>query len=167
MTLVPDVLLMGVSGSGKSTVGKRLAEQLGSTFLDADDFHPVGNVVKMAAGNPLTDEDRMPWLQAIAAELGDMRAQGKPFVLACSALKQAYRELLLKEAPDTALMFLKGSPELIRERLSSRKGHFMTSALLDSQFEALEAPADSFEISIDGSVESLVAQIVVGLGLRD
>lgn len=163
MKRVPDVLLMGVSGSGKSTVGSLLAARLGSTFLDADDFHPAANVAKMAAGNPLTDEDRVPWLEAIAARLGDMRSEQRAFVLACSALKQSYRSLLCQAAPGLEVVLLKGSPELIRERLSSRKGHFMSSALLDSQFEALETPAGAIQIGIEAPVDIVVVQILAAL----
>lgn len=166
MTRVPDVLLMGVSGSGKSTVGALLAARLGSTFLDADDFHPAGNVAKMAAGNPLTDEDRVPWLEAIAARLAEMRFEGRTFVLACSALKEVYRSFLCQTAPGLEVVLLKGTPELIRERLSSRKGHFMSTALLDSQFEALETPADAIQIGIEAPVDDAVAQILNALETR-
>lgn len=166
MTHPPDVLLMGVSGSGKSTVGKLLAAGLGSTFLDADDFHPPGNVEKMAAGMPLTDDDRRPWLEAIATKLDEMRAAGSPFVLACSALKHSYRSLLSQAAPELVVVLLNGSPELIGQRLAARKDHFMPTTLLDSQFEALEAPADSIQVGIDQPPEEVVAGILAALDLR-
>lgn len=166
MTRAPDILLMGVSGCGKSTVGALLAARLGSMFLDADDFHPAGNVAKMAAGIPLTDEDRVPWLKAIAVRLGEMRSEGRPFVLACSALKAAYRSFLCQAAPGLEVVLLTGTPELIRERLSSRKGHFMSAALLSSQFEALETPADAIQVCIEATVEDVVAQILAALETR-
>ncbi len=166
MTNGPDILLMGVSGCGKSTVGALLAARLGSTFLDADDFHPVANVEKMAAGNPLTDEDRVPWLESIAARLAEMRSERRTFVLACSALKEVYRSFLCQAAPGLEVVLLKGSPELIRKRLSSRNGHFMSAALLTSQFEALETPAGAIEVGIEAPVDIVVAQILAALETR-
>jgi gluconokinase len=135
------ILVMGVSGSGKSTAGENLAVELGWPFRDADSFHPAANVAKMSAGVPLTDEDRWPWLQAIAAWIDERRQMGKPGIVSCSALKRAYRRVLLDGRPDVRLVYLQGDQPLIAGRMGRRQGHFMPTALLTSQFAALEEPA--------------------------
>lgn len=132
------LLLMGVSGSGKSTVGRMLAEALSLPFADADDFHPPANIAKMRAGTPLTDEDRWPWLDALGAWLAAQPAGG---VVACSALKRAYRDRLRAALPGLRLLFLHGDPALIAARQAARPGHFMPPALMASQFATLEPPA--------------------------
>jgi len=151
-------LIMGVAGTGKTTVGRKLAETLGGTFLDADDFHPPENVAKMRAGIPLDDADRAPWLDALAEAL---QSHGKqPVVLACSALKEIYRERLLAAAPDLILVFLDGDPALIRQRMEERVDHFMPPTLLDSQLQNLEAPENALRLDIAEPVEVLVARIL-------
>ena len=142
-------LLMGVSGSGKTTVGRRLADRLGWKFLDADDFHPPENVRKMAAGIALDDRDRLPWLRRIREVIDRHAASGDRLVVTCSALKHSYRKLLLEGASGVQLVYLKGSFELIEKRLRDRRGHFMPAALLRSQFEALEEPSDA--VVVDAS----------------
>lgn len=134
VNLSRSVVVMGVSGTGKSTVGRALADTLGLPFVEGDDLHPPANHAKMAAGFPLTDSDRAPWLDAIAAELH------RPVVVACSALKRAYRERLREAAPDLALVFLHGAPELLAARMEGREGHFMPTSLLRSQLDTLEEP---------------------------
>ena len=129
------VVVMGVSGTGKSTVGRALAETLGLPFVEGDDLHPESNVAKMAAGIPLTDADRAPWLDLIAAELD------RPVVITCSALKRSYRDRLRLAAPDLVLVYLHGAPELLASRMAQRDGHFMPTALLESQLATLEEPA--------------------------
>ncbi len=166
MNRPPDILVMGVSGCGKSTVGKALATALGSMFLDADDFHPPESIAKMAAGIALTDADRQPWLTAIAAKLMLLRSDGRSFVLACSALKERYREILVDAAPGLVIVWLDGNPELIRKRMSSRKDHFMPSVLLETQFSALEPPSNAFRLDIRESVADLVSRIYVTLRSR-
>ena len=153
---------MGVSGSGKSTIGARLAGRLGFPFLDADDFHPPGNVAKMSAGIPLGDEDRRPWLELVNSKL----KQHKEAVLACSALKQSYREILVRDVADPVLVFLKGGIGLIRSRLEGRKHRYMPATLLESQFDALEPPTRAIEIDVERSVEDCVAQIEARLQAR-
>lgn len=150
-------LLMGVSGCGKTTVGKRLAEQLGCPFVDADDLHPPANKARMSAKIPLTDEDRWPWLQRVR-EVMDGTAAGRQCVVACSALKRAYRRLLMEGAEGVRLIYLRGSFDLISERLAARKGHFMPPDLLRSQFATLEEPGPEEGLSVDisGDPESLV-----------
>ena len=134
------LVLMGVSGSGKSTVGKLLAEQLGWSFIEADDFHPAANVKKMHGGEPLTDADRRPWLDVLRQKVDDVCARGENAILACSALKHAYQEYLARDEPDCVrYVYLHGSEELIRQRLAVRTGHFMNPGLLHSQFEAARA----------------------------
>ena len=158
------LIVMGVSGSGKSTIAAALAEHLGWTFEDGDRFHPASNVAKMSAGHPLTDEDRWPWLQAIADEIDRVCERGGHVVIACSALKRAYRDLLVHGRSDVRVVSLEGSQALVAGRLASRKGHFMPAGLLDSQFKTLEPPqADERPIivSIDAPVGAIVNNIAV------
>ena len=162
------LVVMGVSGSGKSTVADRLAARLGWRFEDGDSFHPASNVAKMSAGQPLTDEDRWPWLQAIADEIDRLSAAGERAVIACSALKRAYRAVLVHGRDDVRIVFLDGTPDLIAARLAVRKGHFMPPGLLASQFRTLERPeADErpITVSIDAPVEQIVDDIVTQLDL--
>jgi gluconokinase len=161
------VIVMGVSGSGKSTIASRLAERLDWTFEDGDRFHPASNVAKMKAGHPLTDEDRWPWLQAIADEIDKVCRGRGHVVIACSALKRAYRDLLVHGRDDVRIVFLNGTQALIADRLAQRKNHFMPPGLLDSQFETLEPPdADEnpVTVSIDATVEAIVENVVRQLG---
>jgi gluconokinase len=160
------LIVMGVSGSGKSTIAARLAERLGWTFEDADRFHPASNVAKMSAGQPLTDEDRWPWLQAIADEIDRVSRDGGHVVMACSALKRAYRDLLVHGRDDVRIVFLSGSQPLIADRLAQRKDHFMPPGLLDSQFKTLESPQTNEHpiiVSIDAPVEAIVQNIAAQL----
>ncbi|MBR0830616.1 gluconokinase [Bradyrhizobium manausense] len=157
------LIVMGVSGSGKSTVAKALGERLGWRFEDGDSFHPAANVAKMSAGHPLTDEDRWPWLNAIADEIGRVCEAGEHVIIACSALKHTYRDVLLRGRDDVRFVFLKGTQELIADRLAHRKGHFMPPELLTSQFRTLELPEASehvITVSIDESVEAIVDGIL-------
>jgi gluconokinase len=157
------LIVMGVSGSGKSTVGQALAARLGWRYEDADAYHPASNVAKMSAGQPLTDDDRWPWLQAIAAEIDRVITGGGSIVFGCSALKRAYRDILVHGRGDVRIVFLDGSRELIAARMASRKNHFMPAGLLDSQFATLQRPApDESPIiaSIDAPVEAIVDDIV-------
>jgi gluconokinase len=151
---------MGVSGSGKSTVGSALARRLGVPFADADDFHPAANIAKMAAGTPLTDADRYPWLEAVGKWLEDHQDGG---VMSCSALKRTYRDRLRSHCPQLEFLHLTGSPELIARRQAGRPGHFMPSALLKSQFDTLEPLApDERGIALDvgQGVESIVEKFL-------
>ena len=160
------LIVMGVSGSGKSTIAARLAERLGWTFEDGDRFHPASNVAKMRAGQPLTDEDRWPWLQAIADEIDRVARNSGRVVIACSALKRAYRDLLVHGRDDVRIVFLSGSRPLIADRLAQRKGHFMPPGLLDSQFKTLEPPQTNEHpiiVSIDAPVETIIQNIVAQL----
>jgi gluconokinase len=152
------VVLMGVCGCGKTTVGKALAAALGCRFLDADDFHPPANVAKMASGEPLTDDDRWPWLDCIAAELRQILARGEHAVLACSALKEAYRTRL-KRAGDVRIVYLKGDFATIQARLAVRKHEYMPASLLPSQFAALEEPAEALVVDIREPVAAQVLYI--------
>ena len=135
-------VLMGVSGSGKTTVARGVAQREGWRLVEGDSFHPPENVAKMHAGTPLTDADRWPWLNAIAREIDTLRARGESAVIACSALKRSYRDILIGSRKDVVLVYLQGSKQLIAGRLAARKDHFMPPALLDSQFATLEEPGD-------------------------
>ena len=153
------LIVMGVSGSGKSTIAEALGRRLGWRFEDGDSFHPPSNVEKMRAGHPLTDEDRWPWLNAIADEIGRICKARDHVIIACSALKHAYRDVLLRGRNDVRFVFLKGTQELIADRLAHRKGHFMPPELLTSQFRTLESP-DASEHVITASIDASVAAIV-------
>jgi len=155
---------MGVSGSGKTTVGELLASELRWEFADGDDFHPAANVEKMGHGIPLTDADRAPWLKTLRAMCAGWIAEGKNAVLACSALKRAYREIL-QVSPEVKVVYLRGAPELLHRRLHERHGHFMTERMLASQLEALEEPDDAIVVDIDRSPAEIVAEIRAKLGL--
>jgi gluconokinase len=162
------LVVMGVSGSGKSTIAERLAARLGWRYEDADRFHPPANVAKMSAGHPLTDEDRWPWLQAIADEIDRICKARERAVIACSALKRAYRDILVHGRDDVRIVFLNGTQDLIAERLAARKGHFMPPGLLASQFMTLEPPQAGerpLTVSIDASVEAIVDDIIRQLNL--
>jgi gluconokinase len=162
------LIVMGVSGSGKSTIADKLAERLRWSYEDGDKFHPASNVAKMSAGHPLTDEDRWPWLQAIADEIDRVCKAGQHAVIACSALKRAYRDVLVHGRCDVRIVYLKGTQELIARRLAARKNHFMPPGLLDSQFKTLEPPdqrENPVAVSIDAPVDTIVDDIVRGLGL--
>jgi gluconokinase len=153
------IILMGVSGSGKTTIGERLAQALGWPFYDGDQFHPPANVAKMQQGMPLTDEDRWPWLQVLRTHIETWVQQGMSAVLACSALKQAYREYLIIDEAEVKLVYLKGDYDLIQERLAQRRGHFMPPGLLASQFATLEEPKQGVVVDIVHPPETIVALI--------
>ena len=152
----PQVVVMGVSGSGKSTVGALLAESLGVPFVDGDALHPPANVAKMASGHPLTDEDRIPWLHAVGRALADTAPEGA--ILACSALKRAYRDLIRAEAPDAFFAELDGSRDVLAARMTARPGHFMPVSLLDSQLATLE-PLQPGEVGLRMDVGRTPAEL--------
>ena len=156
------VVLMGVSGSGKTTIGTLLAARVGAVFADADDYHPVANKQKMAAGHPLNDEDRQPWLEVLNQLLREWFAEGKSGVLACSALKASYRTTLQAGMPKGAASFvvLEASKDMLAARLAERKHEFMNPGLLDSQLATLEIPSDAIRVVNDRSPDEVVSQIV-------
>ncbi|REL24532.1 gluconokinase [Rhodohalobacter sp. SW132] len=154
-----NIILMGVSGCGKTSVGKKLAAGLGIPFFDGDDFHPEKNVEKMRSGRPLNDSDRRPWLENLA-ELLATKKQDQGCVLACSALKQQYRKMLSAEGGEPIVVYLKGEKDLISERLRSREGHYMPPELLDSQFNDLEEPESAIAVSINQPVDRIVEEII-------
>ena len=160
------IVIMGVSGSGKTTVGRLLAARLRLDFLEGDRFHAPESVAKMRRGEPLDDADREPWLDRLAAELHRAREKGRGLVLACSALKRGYRDRLRAGANEVRFVYLRGEAPLIRARLETRKGHFMPPALLESQFRALEEPGPDeavLSVSIDGTPDEIVAEILARL----
>ena len=152
-------VVMGVSGCGKSTVAKLIAEALGARYAEGDSFHPPENVEKMRGGQPLDDVDRLPWLEAMASAIRGWNARGETVVLACSALKRRYRDVL-RSGSDVRFIHLAGDKALIAARLAARKGHYMPSTLLDSQFAALEPPDDdeAITVSIDASAGTIAAR---------
>lgn len=153
-------VVMGVSGCGKSSIGQHLADQLAIKFYDADDFHSAESVKKMSQGIALNDDDRQPWLEDLAQRMVQWQNEGGA-VLACSALKQKYRDWLAKPQPENVcIVYLNGSFELINKRLSARQNHFMASSLLQSQFDTLEVPQDAITVDIDASPEQIVKNII-------
>lgn len=160
------LVLMGVTGSGKTTIGRILSQRLGWPFLDGDDFHPPENVEKMAVGTPLTDDDRQPWLQRLAGEIGGRLDCGDSCLLACSALRVAYRQILAGERGQSVrFVHLQGSAELIGSRLQDRVHRYMPATLLQSQFDALEAPDDALTVEIDATPERIADAIIAEYGL--
>ena len=153
------VILMGVSGTGKTSIGRRLSTKLGIPFYDADDFHPLKNIQKMEKGIPLQDTDRIPWLEQLNRQLQSWgKEQGA--ILACSALKESYRKLLMHRVNQVHWVYLQGSKSLIQERINNREGHFMKSEMLASQFATLEPPSYGLHLSIDDSIASITSTIL-------
>lgn len=161
------IILMGVSGSGKTTIGKKLAAKLGWNFYDADDFHPQTNLEKMSQGIPLTDEDRWPWLDRLRSLILELIERDQPAVLACSALKASYRERLLRDTRRAALVYLRGDYRLIKRRMEAREDHYFEADMLRSQFEALEEPREALVIDIDARPRAIVRDILERLSLGD
>jgi gluconokinase len=159
------VLLTGVAGSGKTTIGKILAGRLGWRFDDADDFHPPSNIAKMSAGTPLHDADRTPWLAAIRQHIDQCAARGEHAVVACSALKESYRVVLLRDRADVRLVHLAGSFSLLNERLMARHGHFMKPEMLRSQFETLEVASDAITVDVAKPPQAIADEIRERLAL--
>lgn len=168
-TSPPKVILVaGVSGSGKTTIGTLLAERLGWDYAEADAFHSEANIAKMRAGHPLTDDDRLPWLRSIAAWITERLATDRPGVVTCSALKRKYRDLLAGGNPDVAMVLLDGDRDLIEGRMKARKGHFFKATLLDTQFADLELPSPDEDVllaPITGTPEETVTHIIKALNL--
>lgn len=168
--LAPLVLvIMGVSGSGKTTIGVPLAKRLGWQFAEADDFHSAANIDKMHRGIALDDADRLPWLRAIAAQIDTWRAARQHGIVTCSALKRYYREIIIGDRPDVRLVYLMGSQALIGRRVAARHGHFMPSSLLESQFATLEEPAPEerpITVGIEKPLAALIDEIIAAL-VRD
>ncbi len=158
------VVVMGVSGSGKSTIGKLLAASLKWEFSDADDFHSLANIEKMSQGIPLNDADRMPWLEKLQSAIAQWLLADKNVVLACSALKSSYRQMLWQNAEQMRLVYIKGSFELIQKRLQQRQNHFMSQTLLKSQFDTLEEPKNALTLDANQSESVIVQQIKASLG---
>ena len=163
------IILMGVSGSGKSVVGNLLSQAIRSGYAEGDEFHSEANVEKMRGGTPLTDEDRWPWLDSMAEAIDGWRAEGKTMILACSALKKVYREILMGGRDDVLAVHLKGTKELISSRLSVRQHEYMPQSLLQSQFDTLEDPDETenvISVSIDATPEAIIEDIVDRLKAR-
>lgn len=157
------IIVMGVSGAGKSTVASRLAERLNRPLVEGDSLHPPANIEKMSRGTPLADEDRLPWLKAIAARIDAARKARQPIIVTCSALKRSYRTTLADGHSDVGFVYLQGAKDLIAQRLAARTNHFMPPGLLDSQFAALQEPRDdepSIVVAIDATPDDIVNSIV-------
>jgi carbohydrate kinase (thermoresistant glucokinase family) len=163
------LVVMGVSGSGKTTVAEGLSERLAWPFLEGDSLHPEANVAKMSAGQPLTDDDRWPWLELVADWVAERTAAGEDGIVTCSALKRSYRDVIRRDSDEVVFVHLTGERETLEERMRARKGHFMPPEMLDSQLETLEEPGPderSLRVPIEQSPEELIEAVVSGLGLE-
>jgi carbohydrate kinase (thermoresistant glucokinase family) len=161
------LIVMGISGTGKSTLGRALAKKLSWGFIEGDDYHPQVNIEKMRNGTPLTDDDRWPWLDAMHQAIAEKQQHNQPVVVTCSALKKSYRERLVQSLSDIEFIYLCGDPEMILERMTRRKNHFMPAGLLDSQIAAMEPPGDAIFIPIDLTTEAQVDAAVKQLHSGD
>ncbi|CNJ85150.1 gluconokinase [Yersinia alsatica] len=163
-----SIIVMGVSGSGKTTVGEAVARRIHAKFIDGDDLHPRANIQKMGSGHPLNDEDRMPWLERLSDAAYSLNHKNETGIIVCSALKRRYRDRLREGNPEMVFLYLKGSFDVIMGRLKARSGHFMPTDLLKSQFEALEEPGaeepDVICVDIDADIDEVVARCVLALG---
>ena len=157
------IVIMGVSGVGKTTIGRALAGRLEAVYAEGDSYHPAENVEKMRSGRPLTDDDRWPWLDRMRAEIDRWISDGQPVVLACSALKASYRDRLRPKAGSVRFVYLHGHRELIEERLADRKGHYMPASLLESQLAILEPPEDAICVDVDRSLDDILDEIMAQL----
>jgi len=163
------VVMMGVSGSGKTTIAQGVAKRLGWDVLEGDSYHPPANIEKMSHGTPLDDSDRWPWLHAIAKAIDAELAAGRSSIVACSALKRSYRDILIGSRPNVALVYLRGTHALLYERIKHRTGHFMPASLLESQFAALEDPTEDEKpivVSVDATPEKIVDSVLVAMRAR-
>ncbi|HHL2559706.1 TPA: gluconokinase [Yersinia enterocolitica] len=162
-----SIIVMGVSGSGKTTVGEAVARRIHAKFIDGDDLHPRANIQKMGSGHPLNDEDRMPWLERLSDAAYSLHHKNETGIIVCSALKRRYRDRLREGNPEMVFLYLKGSFDVIMERLKARSGHFMPTDLLKSQFEALEEPGseepDVICVDIDADIDEVVQRCVLAL----
>lgn len=162
-----SIIVMGVSGSGKTTVGEAVARRIHAKFIDGDDLHPRANIQKMGSGHPLNDEDRIPWLERLSDAAYSLHHKNESGIIVCSALKRRYRDRLREGNPEMAFLYLKGSFDVIMERLKARSGHFMPTDLLKSQFEALEEPGseepDVICVDIDADIDEVVQRCVLAL----
>ncbi|CNE49746.1 gluconokinase [Yersinia kristensenii] len=162
-----SIIVMGVSGSGKTTVGEAVARRIHAKFIDGDDLHPRANIQKMGSGHPLNDEDRMPWLERLSDAAYSLNHKNETGIIVCSALKRRYRDRLREGNPEMVFLYLKGSFEVIMGRLKARSGHFMPTDLLNSQFEALEEPGpeepDVICVDIDADIDEVVQRCVLAL----
>jgi carbohydrate kinase (thermoresistant glucokinase family) len=157
------LVMMGVSGSGKSTIAEILSARLGWPFKEGDDLHPKSNIAKMKAGTPLTDADRLPWLARTAAWIDRQRESGQPGIITCSALKRSYRQIIVGDRPEARLVYLRGSRDLLAARLAQRRGHFMRASLLDSQLNTLEEPGpgeNPLTVDIDRPADEVADEII-------
>jgi len=161
------LVIMGVSGAGKTTIAKVLAARLGWPFEEGDDLHPESNIAKMKGGIPLTDADRLPWLACVAAWIDRQRETGQPGIITCSALKRSYRDIVIGDRPDVRLVYLRGSRDVLAARLAKRKGHFMPASLLESQIATLEEPGpdeNPLTVDIGGSSDDVADEIIRCIG---
>ena len=159
----PILLIMGVSGAGKTTIAEILAARLGWPFKDGDSLHPESNIAKMKAGIPLTDADRLPWLARVAAWIDRQRASGQPGLITCSALKRSYRQIVIGDRPEVRLVYLRGTRDVLAARLAARRDHFMPASLLDSQLDTLEEPGpdeNPITVDIDQAADAVADEIV-------
>lgn len=159
------IVLMGVSGCGKTALGKILSQKVNASFIEGDEYHPSSNINKMSNGIPLDDNDRLPWLMILRDLISEHIAQDKPLIMSCSALKEKYRQILRGENNNIVFIYLRGSYDMIYTRMQKRTGHYMKPGMLQSQFDALEEPLDAITVDIDRDIDSIVQDVIEKLGI--